>query len=106
MSDEQAIFVIKGTTPSGGVFWLTAPDSDGLRHFGPRGVAEQFTDRSKARSVIDNMPRPFRDAGIFFLVMWSPTNADKKCLRELLVKTLGENSAAEIECISNQWRDM
>ena len=90
-------FVVKGTTPSGDVVWLSPPDSDGFRNLGPRQTAEVFQERSDARLAIAEMPRPFRDAGFFFWVELLLTDAVKKRLHEIAAKAVGETRASAIE---------
>jgi hypothetical protein len=102
MSEERQPmkFVVKGTTPSRDVVWLSLPDSDGFRNLGPLQTAEEFQDKSDARLAIAEMPRPFRDAGFFFWVMTVPTDADKKRLHEITMRALGEARASEdVKCL-------
>jgi hypothetical protein len=97
---ESTRFVVKGTTPSRAVVWLSPPDSNGFRNFGPRRTAEVFQDKSAARLAIAEISRPIRDAGCFFWVEVAHTNADKRHLIEITMKTLREAGASEARQIA------
>ena len=99
---EPRRFVVKGTTPSRAVVWLSPPDSNGFRNFGPRRTAEVFQDKSAARLAIAEISRPIRDAGCFFWVEIAPTDADKKRLIEISMKVLREAGASDAQQIATR----
>jgi len=94
---EPMKFVVKGTTPSRDVVWLSAADADGFRNLVRLRMAEQFQNAGDAQLAIANLPQPFREAGFFFWVERLLTEADKKRLHEINVKVLGEARASELE---------
>jgi hypothetical protein len=61
-------FVIKMTTPSQNVCWLSAAKAFGTRTFGPREKAEVFNRQSDAQAVIAKLPRSLIEGGAAFSV--------------------------------------
>jgi len=61
-------FVIKMTTPSNNVCWVSTAKSFGARTFGPKEKAEIFKRQADAHAVIANLPRSVLYGGAVFSV--------------------------------------
>jgi hypothetical protein len=56
-------FVVKATSATGQVRWISPPRPGNYRLFGPRENAEVFRTRGEAHSAIGKIPRAFEHAG-------------------------------------------
>jgi hypothetical protein len=56
-------FVVKLTTPTGTVCWLSAPTARGIRTLDTRTNAEVFETQEDARIAIERMPPEFVKGG-------------------------------------------
>jgi hypothetical protein len=61
-------FVVKMTTPQGGVCWLSAVKVLDARTFGPREAAELFPTRAAAHAAIANIPQSMAGTGAIFSI--------------------------------------
>jgi hypothetical protein len=61
-------FVVKATSATGQIMWVSPPRPGNQRVFGPRENAERFRTRGEARSAIGQMPQAFEHAGFTFAV--------------------------------------
>jgi hypothetical protein len=69
MSEAQRSgFVVKAVSLTGHAMWVSVPQDDGHRVFGPREQAEIFKTRTEAHSAIGKVPLAFEHAGLAFAV--------------------------------------
>ena len=61
-------YVVKAVSLTGHAMWVSVPQADGHRVFGPREQAEIFKTRTEAHSAIGKMPLAFEHAGFSFAV--------------------------------------
>ena len=63
-------FVVKMTSRTGGVGWLSAANEKGFRTLAPRKMAGVFPTFTDARTAIAVLPPAFADVGLIFSVEW------------------------------------
>ena len=61
-------FVIKMTTPSNNVCWVSAAKSFGARTLGPREKAELFPTQAAAHAAIASIPQSIAGTGVIFSI--------------------------------------
>jgi hypothetical protein len=70
-------YAVRAISASGFVTWLTGTRIDGFRSTSVRESAEVFPTMEGAKGAIDNLPRAFKDTGIWFSIQKRMTRADE-----------------------------
>ena len=61
-------FVVRATSRTGTISWLSAPSVDGFRTLTTRDHADVFQTVADAHTAIATLPRAFEDSGLIFSV--------------------------------------